>query len=118
MIFGVHIDDSTIFKGGLLRCKWLLCIGIGETIAGAFAVLAGIEYSTTDIEMIGLLPGAILMVAGMLVIRTGAKQLFFDRRKMQGRCLRCGYQLLVSQLGCPECGWNRPENEEKAEDNI
>ncbi len=37
------------------------------------------------------------------------------RRERRGCCKKCGYQVGMNVAsGCPECGWNRPENGQQA----
>jgi len=40
------------------------------------------------------------------------------RRRKHCWCVRCGYDLRDNfDAGCPECGWNRPENEGKTDES-
>ena len=46
----------------------------------------------------------LIILSGLYPLRLAALALRGRRRRQQGRCLRCGYDLRSSTLQCPECG--------------
>lgn len=61
--------------------------------------------ATIDILVFGIVYFITFCVAGN--VRTYL-------RRRSGKCVRCGYALVGTRsVGCPECGWNRPEAEQE-----
>jgi hypothetical protein len=78
---------------------------VGVTWARGFVLCAG----TGQLEFVSLslpwwMPCAVLSLPTLLV---GVARLRGRRRRAQGLCPRCGYDLRASPAGCPECGWGR-----------
>jgi hypothetical protein len=98
--------ESTTY--GLLIGSWEDAGGwIGETRMArvrAWGIVANPTMSTEFAALFGLfIPAAIILTSAWLLsgLRAG-------RRREQGRCPRCGYDLKFKyEAGCPECGWRR-----------
>lgn len=82
--------------------------------AGLYWVNGYSEYDRQFEFRAVVLPYAYLVTATwvLAVVAVGFKLtalLRRRRRKREGRCLRCGYDLRATPARCPECGWINPD---------
>jgi len=69
---------------------------------GSFSNVPGSQFFVATLPH-GLLL-VVLAVPAILGMRGGW---IFWRRRREGRCIRCGYDLRATPAKCPECGWER-----------
>ena len=102
-----------------MRSKTLQSIQniIGGTIIG---IVVSLFFIYPYITFSGWLTNGILVAFLVVFVLGDLRKSALKREYEEMRCLDCGYDLRGHQPACrcPECGWNRPEDEGKTAEVV
>lgn len=83
---------------------WLkiAAVTVCSVLFGLYVLAIWMTSNFVPVHHFGFL--GLIVVLSVREIISQARTLVADKRRHEGRCVRCGYDLRVSVTRCPECG--------------